>query len=222
MKSLFNRLLIAAFLPLMLSLAPAAYGQAMTDYTEVEIRKAIFRTSTVTVRANSTAYSVGDRVMLGTSDLSVYEVITAGTSAGTPPAFNTNLGDTTTDGTVTWLTLKQGLPKRPLFVALFTAAPSDAGGGTEVSGGSYARVALAPADANWTAASATDGLTDNAVAITFAAPTANWGVITHFALMDRATGGNMLFWQALTTSKTVNNGDAAPSFAIGALDVTLQ
>ena len=61
-----------------------------------------------------------------------------------------------------------------LAVALFTAAPSDSGGGTEVSGGGYARVQRDPLDANWTGVSATDGLTDNAAALTFPVPTANW------------------------------------------------
>jgi hypothetical protein len=193
---------------------------ALSDYLEVELRKAIFRTSTVTVRANTTAYAVGDRVMLGTSDLNVYECITAGTSAGAPPSFNTNIGDTTVDGSVTWLTLKQGLPKRPVYVALFTAAPSDAGGGTEVSGGSYARVAVAPADANWTAPDNVGGHTDNVAAVTFPTPTANWGTVTHFAIFDRLTGGNLLLHGILAAPKTVNNGDPAPSFAIGALDIT--
>lgn len=194
----------------------------MSNYLEVELRKALFRTNTVTVRANSTAYSLGDRVMLGTSDLNVYEVITAGTSAGAPPTFNTNIGDTTTDGTVTWLTCKQGYPKRPLYVSLHTADPTDAGTGAEVTGGSYARVAVQPADGNWTGASATDGNTDNAAAITFPAPTANWGVVTHFGIWDRLTGGNLITFGAITPNKTINNGDPAPAFAIGALDVTFQ
>lgn len=107
-----------------------------------------------------------------------------------------------------------------LAVGLFTAAPSDAGGGTEVSGGSYARVQRDPLDANWTAASATDGLTDNAAALTFPAPTANWGQVTHFGIFDATSAGNLLFHGALTTPKTINNGDPAPAFAIGALDVT--
>lgn len=191
-----------------------------SDYLEVELRKGMFRTSPVTVRANSTAYSLGDRVQLGTTDLNVYECITAGTSAGAPPAFNTTIGDTTTDGTVTWLTLKQGMPKRPVYVALFTAAPSDAGGGTEVTGGSYARVAVAPADANWSAPDGTGGLTDNVGAITFPTPSANWGTATHFGIFDRATAGNLLIHGALAASKTINNGDPAPSFPAGALDVT--
>ncbi len=107
-----------------------------------------------------------------------------------------------------------------LYVALFTAAPSDAGGGTEVSGGSYARVNLPPLDTNWSAPDGTGGLTDNLAAITFPAPSANWGSITHFAIFDAASAGNMLLWGALTTPKTVNNGDPAPSFPIGSLDVT--
>jgi hypothetical protein len=105
-----------------------------------------------------------------------------------------------------------------LAVALYTAAPGETGGGTEVSGGSYARVQNNPLDANWTAASATDGLTDNAVALAYPTPTANWGVCTHIGLFDALTVGNMLIYGPLTTPKTVNNGDPAPSFAIGALD----
>lgn len=107
-----------------------------------------------------------------------------------------------------------------LNVALYTAAPSDAGGGTEVSGGGYARVNVPPLDANWSAASATDGVTDNVADITFPTPSGNWGTITHFAIFDQ--GVNMLIWGALTTAKTVNNGDPAPKFVAGALDITFQ
>lgn len=113
-----------------------------------------------------------------------------------------------------------------LYAALFTAAPSDTGGGTEVSGGSYARVAVTSALANWAgtqsagstvASTGTGGTTSNNGAITFPAPTANWGSITHVALFDAATSGNMWVYSALTVAKTVNNGDAAPSFAAAAL-----
>jgi hypothetical protein len=118
-----------------------------------------------------------------------------------------------------------------LYCALFTATPSDTGGGTEVSGGSYARVNLAPSNSNWkgtggevtaTDSTGTTGTSSNNVAITFAAPTANWGVITSFGIFDASTSGNLLFYGALTTSKTVNNGDAAPSFAIDALQIQLD
>lgn len=108
-----------------------------------------------------------------------------------------------------------------LGVALFTVAPTDAGGGTEVTGGSYARVNVPPLDANWTAVSATDGATDNAAAITFPTPTANWGTIVAFGIFDATSSGNLLVWGLITPNKTVNNGDPAPSFAIGALDITI-
>ena len=107
-----------------------------------------------------------------------------------------------------------------LAVALYTAAPGETGGGTEVTVGSYGRVQRDPLDANWTAASATNGLTDNAAALTFPAPTANWGSVTHLAILDATSGGNFMVYGALTTPKTVNNGDPAPAFGIGALSVT--
>ena len=115
------------------------------------------------------------------------------------------------------------------YIALLTAAPSDSGGGTEVSGGSYARVTYASSLANWagtqsagstSASSGTGGQTSNNNAITFPAPTANWGVVTHLGIYDASSGGNLLYWVALTASKTINNGDAAPSFAAGALTIT--
>ena len=117
-----------------------------------------------------------------------------------------------------------------LHVGLLTAAHSDTGGCTEVSGGSYARVQLNPGDANWKgthastsgASSGTGGTVSNAVAITFPAPSANWGSVTHFGIYDASSGGNLLFWAALTTPKTVNSGDAAPSFAVDALTVQID
>lgn len=105
-----------------------------------------------------------------------------------------------------------------LNVALYTTAPTDAGGGVEVSGGSYARVNLPPLDANWAATSGVDGHTDNAAAITFPAPTANWGVVVAFGIFDEST--NLLIWGTLTAPKTINSGDPAPSFPVGTLDVT--
>jgi len=107
-----------------------------------------------------------------------------------------------------------------VYVALFTTAPSDAGGGTEVSGGAYARVSTSATD--WNAASS--GSKDNANAITFTTATASWGTCTHFALMDHLTasaGSNYLVWGALTTSKAVGNGDAA-EFAAGSLSVSME
>lgn len=117
-----------------------------------------------------------------------------------------------------------------LFVGLLTAGPTDGSAGTEVTGGSYARVSYTPNATNWantqasgtTASTGTGGTTSNTGAITFPAPTATWGTITHFAIYDASTAGNMLWWGALAQSKTVNNGDAAPSFQGGALSIQID
>lgn len=116
-----------------------------------------------------------------------------------------------------------------IYVALFTAAPSDSGGGTEVSGGSYVRVLVGPSDSAWrstqgtttaVASSGTGGVTDNGSAIVFPAPTANWGTITHFGIFDASTAGNLLIWGTVTPNKTVNNGDAAPQYNANSLIIT--
>ena len=107
-----------------------------------------------------------------------------------------------------------------IWIGLFTAAPSDSGGGTEVSGGSYARVQVTQLDANWNAPTGGNGLFDNVNAITFATPSANWGTITHFGIFDASSAGNLLIWGPLTASKSVNNGDPAPNWAAGAMDIT--
>jgi hypothetical protein len=116
-----------------------------------------------------------------------------------------------------------------IYVGLYTAAPSDAGGGTEVTGGSYARVQVGPSTTAWNAtqggtagaSSGTGGQTANAADITFPAPSANWGTVTHFGIFDAVSAGNLLFHAALTASKVVNSGDAAPKFLAGALTITL-
>lgn len=113
-----------------------------------------------------------------------------------------------------------------LAVALGTACSDSAF--TEIANsGSYARVNANPLDATWAAATSGNGTTSNVGAIAFPTPTANWNsgsAITHFAIYDSATygAGNMYFCAALTTSKTVNNGDAAPYFPAGALTVQVD
>ncbi len=118
------------------------------------------------------------------------------------------------------------------YVGLLTSACSDSSAGTEVSGGSYARVGVTASLANFagtqsagstTASSGTGGQTSNNIAVTWStAPTANWGVVTHYGMYDASTAGNLWLCVALSVSKTINNGDAAPSFAIGAATVTIQ
>lgn len=115
-----------------------------------------------------------------------------------------------------------------LYIGLFTAAPSDAGGGTEVSGGSYSRAAVTSSLANWAgtqsagstvASSGTGGQTSNNGAITFATPSATWGAVTHFGIFDAASAGNLLFHGSLAVAKTINQGDTV-SFPAGSLTVT--
>ena len=105
-------------------------------------------------------------------------------------------------------------PPSTVYLALFTTPTTDAGGGTEVSGGSYARQAV-------TLSAASGGASENSADITFPQATADWGTITHVALMDALTGGNMLMHTALDASKTVNNGDTFKINA-GDLDVTVD
>ena len=105
-----------------------------------------------------------------------------------------------------------------IHVGLSTADPGDDGSGlSEPSGNGYARVQTSGGD--WNAASG--GQLDNANDITFDQATGSWGTVTHFALMDAATGGNMLAHGTLSQSETINSGDTA-KFAAGDLDVSLD
>lgn len=114
-----------------------------------------------------------------------------------------------------------------LYIALYTTAvPSDAstgttpaGGAVEVTGGSYARQAVTNNATNFPAASG--GSKANGTAITWSTPpSANWGVVVGFAIVDALTLGNILYKGAISPNKTINNGDPAPSFGIGALTIT--
>lgn len=107
-----------------------------------------------------------------------------------------------------------------LYVSLHTGTLNDDASGTEVSGGSYARVQRDPGDANWSAPDSTGGVTANVAEILFPSPTGNWGTITWAGVWDASSGGNLIARAALGTSKTVNNGDAAPKFPAGTLIFT--
>lgn len=117
-----------------------------------------------------------------------------------------------------------------LYFGLSTTACSDSSFGTEVSGGSYARVGVTASLANFagtqsagstTASSGTGGQTSNNAAINFATPSAGWGTVTHWFIADASTSGNIWVCDDLTTSKTINSGDTV-SFAIAAMTVTVQ
>ncbi|MEB2351860.1 MAG: hypothetical protein OZ924_10645 [Burkholderiaceae bacterium] len=104
-----------------------------------------------------------------------------------------------------------------VHLALYTAAPTDAGGGTEVSGGSYARAAVTNNATNWPAASA--GSKSNGTAISFPAATASWGTVVAVGIFDAPSGGNLLYWADLTTPKAIGAGDTA-RFPAGSIMVT--
>lgn len=112
-------------------------------------------------------------------------------------------------------------------IGLSTAACSDSSIGTEVTGGSYARVSYTRSMANWagtqaaastTASTGTGGQTSNNAVVSFAVPSAGWGLVSHFFVIDTS---NLIICQALTVSKTINTGDTV-SFPIGSITVTLQ
>lgn len=97
-----------------------------------------------------------------------------------------------------------------IYVALFTAAPLETGGGTEVSGGSYARQACA-----FTISGTAPTEAANTSGVEFPTATANWGTISYMGVFDASTGGNLLAYAQLTDptdfltplSKTINTGD---------------
>jgi len=104
-----------------------------------------------------------------------------------------------------------------VYVALYTAAPTDAGGGTEVSGGDYARATVVNNDTNFPAADS--GAKSNGTDITFATASDSWGTVVAFGILDAASEGHLLLWADLTASKTIDSGDTA-KFAAGDLDYT--
>jgi hypothetical protein len=115
-----------------------------------------------------------------------------------------------------WL-LGGATPTRPTtrHLALFTAAPSDSGGGTEVSTGGYARQTI-----TFAAAATPGGTCANDAVESFTASGANYGTVTHIGIFDAATSGNLLAHGAMTVSRTVNDGDTL-NFAIGSVVLTL-
>lgn len=100
-----------------------------------------------------------------------------------------------------------------VYVALFTSDPTDAGSGTEVSGGSYARQAA-------TFGSPSNGASTTTADIQFPQATGDWGTVSYFGIYDASSSGNLLYHGALTASKTIETGDVF-KIASGSLTVTL-
>lgn len=105
-------------------------------------------------------------------------------------------------------------PPATVYMALFSAAPTVSTNGTELSTGSYARVAKTNNLTNFPAADA--GVKSNATTITFPAASASQGTATHFGWFDSATAGNLLDFAPLTTPKPISSGDVA-EWGIGQL-----
>jgi hypothetical protein len=102
-----------------------------------------------------------------------------------------------------------------VYVSLWTTDPTDAGSGTEVSGGSYARTAV-----SFATASGTSGNVLNDADVTFPTATASWGTVGWIGINDAATSGNLLYHTALDTAKAIDSGDIF-KISTGNLSVTL-
>ena len=100
-----------------------------------------------------------------------------------------------------------------VYVGLFTSDPTDAGSGTEVSGGSYARTSV-------TFGAPSNGASTNSADITFPTATGSWGTVGWIGILDASTTGNLLYHTALDTSKTIDSGDIF-KISTGNLSVTL-
>ena len=101
-----------------------------------------------------------------------------------------------------------------VYVSLWTSNPTDAGSGTEVSGGSYARTSV-------TFAAPSNGVTTNNADVTFPTATASWGTVGWIGINDSLSGGNLLYHTALDTAKAIDSGDIF-KIATGNLSVTLS
>lgn len=106
------------------------------------------------------------------------------------------------------------------YLALYTAAPTDAGGGTECTGGSYARLEIEAATGRvWSAASG--GSISNSADWSFVDATASWGTVVAMGILSASAAGTLHAWADVTTSKAVGSGDTA-KFPSGSLVITLD
>lgn len=101
-----------------------------------------------------------------------------------------------------------------VYVGLYTTDPTDAGSGTEVTGGSYARQSLS-------VTAASGGIVTSSADVTFPQATASWGSVGYIGISDALASGNLLMHTALTTAKTIDSGDIL-KITTGNLTVTLD
>ena len=101
-----------------------------------------------------------------------------------------------------------------LYMALYTDAPDEEGGGDEVSGGGYERVQIANNLTN--NPEAEGGTKSNGTVIEFEEATSNWGDVVAWALHDDPTEDSIVLWGMLDDSVFVSSGDT-PKFGVGDL-----
>ena len=116
--------------------------------------------------------------------------------------------------TLEWLFTTTGVTRPTAwYVGLYTVAPTDSGGGTEVSGFDYARVSVT--------LSVTGDTATNGSALEWATATGTWGTVVAVGIFDASTAGNLIAYGNLTTSKTITTGDVF-RISTGNLDITLD
>lgn len=104
-----------------------------------------------------------------------------------------------------------------VYLALFTASPTDLGAlVNEVTGSPYARVEIT---SRMSAFDLTTGIAVNTSDIDFGAPAANWGTVTYVGILDAATSGNMLYYEALPSPRSVTTGSRRVIFAAGQVQI---
>jgi len=180
-------------------------------------------TCTNGIVARSTTYATNNSVVVLAADglYHLYLVTTGGQTAASAPAYPGYANETITDGAAT---LKEQQSNLSQGLSPFV----------EVSGGSYARVAVTASLANWsgtqgagttTASSGTGGQSSNNAAITFPTSTAAWAaapvMVWGIGIWDASSGGNELFWGALTTPQNIGTGNT-PSFSAAQLTATFN
>jgi hypothetical protein len=207
----------------------------LTNFAENKVIDALWRGQAIGVPANyffalirgklatngkwaaSTAYASGDIVAPTAHNGRLWRCSTAGTTGASEPSWVLTDGATTADNTAVWTELTPDLDAGTNLV--------------EVSGGAYARVSYAGSLANFagtqsagstTASSGTGGQTSNNAAITFPAPTADWGPAVAVLAYDASSAGNPWHWVVMTTPQQILNGQAAPSIAVGNWVYTLS
>lgn len=199
----------------------------LTDYAENKVTDALLRGQALGAPATvyaalifvnkgpwvaSTAFALNDTILVNTSGSiwRIFKCTTAGTTGGSAPSWNTTFGATTADNTAVWT-------EQTLAI--------EAGTFTEVSGGSYARVAITASLANFAgtqgagttvASNGTNATTSNNNAVNFATPSANWGYIGGYMLMDASSSGNPWMYGYQTAQMYVGTG-ATVSYAAGQL-----